>query len=350
MENPFSISFGRINEKVIQRDQEIQPIFEDFNIEYTWNTAYFITGPRGCGKTVTLSYILDEYRAKSNWIVALLTQSNNMLEQMASLLYENGLTKLRTLKVEFSFSFQGISFQVKGEKPVSSIHVYLEKLLSYYQKKEIHVLVAIDDVTKNNGMVDFIRAYQGFLIDHYDVRLLMTGLQKNISKLESDKSLTFLFRSPKIQLAPLSISSIAYSYQTTFNTSEENSIKLAKFTKGYAMAYQLLGDILFRNKVTTLTNGVIKEFDLKISDWSYEIIYSELTETERKILTLIANGITTNQEIMNKLKMSKGNLAIYKKKLSQEGIVNTTIRGKAEFLLPRFDNFIKFKELMLDIN
>ena len=144
-----------------------------------------------------------------------------MLEQLASLLYENGLSKLKSLKVEFSFSFQGISFQVKGEKPVSSIHVYLEKLFEYYNKKNIHILVAIDDVAKNKGMIDFVRAYQGFLIDHYDVRLLMTGLEKNISKLETDCSLTFLFRAPKIQLSSLSIPSIAYSYQETFNISEE---------------------------------------------------------------------------------------------------------------------------------
>ena len=269
-----------------------------------------------------------------------------MLEQLASLLYENGLSKLKSLKVEFSFSFQGISFQVKGEKPVSSIHVYLEKLFEYYNKKNIHILVTIDDVAKNKGMIDFVRAYQGFLIDHYDVRLLMTGLEKNISKLETDCSLTFLFRAPKIQLSSLSIPSIAYSYQETFNISEEESIKLAKFTKGYAMAYQLLGDILFRNNLTTLTNKVIKEFDLKIGDWSYEIIYNELTNTEHKILSLIANGITSNQEIMNKLNMSKGSLAIYKKRLSQEGILNTNTRGKSDFLLPRFDYFIRLKDLI----
>lgn len=115
MENPFSISFGRINGKLIQRDTEIQPIFEDFNLESTRNAVYVITGPRGCGKTVTLSHVLDVYRNQDKWVVARLSQSSNMLEQMASLLYENGLTKFKFLKVEFSFSFQGVTFSVKGE-------------------------------------------------------------------------------------------------------------------------------------------------------------------------------------------------------------------------------------------
>ncbi len=344
MQNPFSISFGRVNENIIQRDQEIIPIFEDFDSEPTRNTVYILTGPRGSGKTVTLSHILDEYYKKDNWVVARLSQSDNMLEQMASLLYENGLTKLKSFKIEFSFSFHGLTFVVKGKEPVSSIHVYLKNLLKYYKKKNIHVLVAIDDVAKNNGMIEFIRTYQGFLIDHYDVRLLMTGLAKNISQLETDRSLTFLLRAPRIQLQPLSIPSIALSYQNTFNISEDESIVLAKETKGYALAYQILGDILYRTNDKKLNKKVLQEYDVKLNDWSYEIIYSELTGNEKTILKCIADGLTTNEELIKKLNMSKGNLAIYKQKLSKEGLINTSIRGKVEFSLPRFANFIKLRE------
>ncbi len=95
MQNPFSISFGRTNEKIIQRDYQIASIFDDFNDINTRNTVYILTGPRGCGKTVTLSHILDCYKSKKDWVVARLTQSDNMLEQLASLLYENGLSIAR---------------------------------------------------------------------------------------------------------------------------------------------------------------------------------------------------------------------------------------------------------------
>lgn len=346
-QNPFSISFGRINKKVIERDQQIEPILEDFNSDYVRNTVYIITGPRGCGKTVTLSHILDIYREKEGWIVARLTQSKNMLEQLASVLYDNGVSKIRSLKLEFSFSFSGLTFQVKGEKPITNIEVYLEKLFKYFADKGVRVLIAIDDVAKNEEMVSFIRSYQGFLIDHYEVKLLMTGLRKNISKLEADKSLTFLYRSPKVSLSPLSISGIAHSYETTFDISEAESIRLAKFTKGYAMAYQLLGDILYRNNVNKLSPSIIKEFDSRIAEWSYEIIWNELTDGDRRILSCIAHGSSTNQEIMTSLGISKGNLAIYKKKLSDEGIIGTSTRGKSEFLLPRFGEFIISKERYL---
>lgn len=111
---------------------------------------------------------------------------------MASLLYENGVSKIEAFEEEF-------------DKQATSIHAYLINLLEYFKKKGIHILVAIDDVCKTNGMVDFIRAYQGFLIDHYDVRLLRSGSFNDISELEKEPSISFLFRAPKIKLSPLSI-------------------------------------------------------------------------------------------------------------------------------------------------
>lgn len=83
---------------------------------------------------------------------------------------------------------------------------------------------------------------------------------------------------------------------------------------------------------------------MKLSQWSYEIIWSELTGKEKEILTYMADGFLSNQELMEKLNTSKGFLAIYKKKLSDEGLIDVSIRGKSSFSLPRFDHFIKMKE------
>lgn len=190
--NSFSISFDRFNQKLIECDQEIKPIFDDFDFEPTKNIVYILTGPKGCGKTVTLGHVLDVYRDKNDWVVSRLSQFDNMLEQMARLLYEVGVSKIEAFEDEF-------------EKQTTSIHAYLNNLFEYFKKKGIHILVAIDDVCKTNGMVDFIRAYQGFLIDHYDVRLLMSGSYNDIVELEKEPSISFLFRASKIQLSPLSI-------------------------------------------------------------------------------------------------------------------------------------------------
>lgn len=346
--NPFAVSFGRTNSQIIERDSELQDVFRDFEAEPARKTAYILIGPRGCGKTVVLSHVLDHYRNRKDWVVARLSLSDNMLEQMASLLYEGGLAKCKFLKTEFSVSFHGLSFSVRGDSPATSIEAYLRRPLSYYKSKGIRVLVAIDDITKTAAMVDFIRAYQGFLIDHHDVCLLLTGLYKNISKLETERSLTFLFRAPKIQLSSLPLLAVAQSYEDVFDITEENALTLAKMTKGYATAYQLLGDILFERSEKKITPEVLRLYDKGLAEWSYDIIWPERTPKEKEILLLVMEGASSNKEVVEKLSMSKGNLAIYKKQLSLEGLLDVSVRGKASFVLPRFDRYVRIRKELED--
>ncbi len=347
-QNPFTISFGRVNSEIIGRDSSLLPIMDDFSSSSPRSTIYVITGPRGCGKTVSLSHLIDMYCEKKDWVVARISMCETMLEQMASILYEHGLTKFSFLKKEFSFSFHGISFSVEGKEKVSSVQAYLSKLLAYYKKKNIKVLVAVDDVAKTPAMVDFIRAYQGFLIDHYDVRLLFTGLYKNISKLENDRSLTFLYRAPKISLPPLSLHQIATSYQNVFALSIDESLSLSKLTGGYALAFQILGDILYRSGKRKIDAELLSDYDARLAEWSYEFIWSELTDQEKKVMTFIAHGKDGNQELMDELSISKGNLAIYKQKLAKEGLLDVSTRGKSRFILPRFGEYILFQEKLAE--
>lgn len=89
---------------------------------------------------------------------------------------------------------------------------------------------------------------------------------------------------------------------------------------------------------------MLREYDKNLAEWSYDIIWSELTLKEKEILALIAQGFSTNQAIMDKASMSKGNLAIYKKRLNQEGLVDVSVRGKLQFSLPRFDKYVLFQK------
>ncbi len=60
-QNPFTTSFGRATSQMIQRDYDLTPIFEDFGTEPCQSIAYILTGPRGCGKIVALSHVVDSY-------------------------------------------------------------------------------------------------------------------------------------------------------------------------------------------------------------------------------------------------------------------------------------------------
>ena len=49
-QSPFAISFGRKNEKIIERDQESSSIFEDFNAEQTRKLSIFLLVQEGAAK------------------------------------------------------------------------------------------------------------------------------------------------------------------------------------------------------------------------------------------------------------------------------------------------------------
>ncbi len=99
-----------------------------------------------------------------------------MLEQLAGKIYENGKVKKLFVKTEFSFSFKGLDFSIKGENPVSNIESLLDRIFTYLSNKNINVLVLIDDVSNNQYIKQFIQTYQQFIRSKYKVFLLMTGL------------------------------------------------------------------------------------------------------------------------------------------------------------------------------
>lgn len=76
-----------------------------------------------------LSYIYNYFNNLDNWIVVDLGPKDNLLENIVSELYEVGKMKHIFLKAEFSFSFHGLSFSIKGNEPVSSVNTLRKKCL-----------------------------------------------------------------------------------------------------------------------------------------------------------------------------------------------------------------------------
>ena len=104
------------------------------------------------------------------------------------------------------------------------VEIKIKKMLSVLKELGKRLLVAIDEVTNSSDLRAFASAYQIFLYEGYPFFLIMTGLYDNVRSLQNEKSLTFLYRAPKIYLEPLNINAIANSYRETFNISTEEEI------------------------------------------------------------------------------------------------------------------------------
>lgn len=341
--NPFNVSFGEKPTNLIFREKELNEIKDNFLSDTPTSKPMIITGPRGCGKTVLLSTISNEFSAYNDWIVIDLNPFMDMHEQLAGKIIDKGKLRKLFLKMDFNFSFKCLSFSINGDVSVNNINNLLEYIFEYLNKKRIKVLITVDDVASNEFVKPFIYTYQSFLRNGYSVFLLMTGLYENINRLENVKNLTFLQRTPKIYLDELSLRAIAISYENVFNLDQTSAVKLAKVTSGYAYGYQLLGNILYRNNTDKITKDVLDEFDMRLEENVYNQIYLSLSKKEKEILFAMCEYDDIG-ELLTYLKVGNPYFQVYKRNLFRRGLINTSTYGKVYFTLPRFKEFLKFKK------
>lgn len=342
--NPFSMTFGIEPNNFINREDIKEKIISEFSAENPSNYVYILSGVRGSGKTVLLSNISDEFKKNNDFIVVDPYNKSNILESIASQLYENKKIKRIFVKKQISLSFHGIGFSISGEKPISSVVALLIEMLEAIKEEGKKVLITIDEVDNSPEMKEFVETYQTLLRNKYPILLLMTGLYENISKLQENKSLTFLYRAPKLFLQPLNKRSMAISYSKLLNVDIETAISYATFTKGYAYAYQTLGYLMHQTNEKELSQSILFEFDRIMYDYVYDKIFSELSKKEKDIvLSIKTNEPLEVSSICKASKLDVKEFSVYRDRLIKKGILFSPSYGHLEFSLPRFKEFLLFK-------
>jgi predicted AAA+ superfamily ATPase len=318
--NPFSTTFGRQPDNYISRLNEQNQIMSEFSSSQPSNYVYLLTGVRGSGKTVLLSAIAKHFIKEQDWIVVDPGPKDNILENIAAEIYETGRVKHLFLESEFSFSFQGLTFSIKGKTPITTVNSLLKKMLDQIKKKNKKVLITIDEVDNSPQMKLFIQAYQSLIRLDYPVMLLMTGLYENVSKLQEDKTLTFLYRAPKINLGPLSLNAIAGGYQRYLEVTDALAVDLAKLTKGYAYAYQVLGYLFFQKKKKEIDAELLADYDQYLSEYVYEKVFSGLSLGEQEILkSFVSDDPMKVDDLRKKRGLTASYFSNYRAKLIKEG-------------------------------
>ena len=201
------------------------------------------------------------------------------------------------------------------------------------------VLITIDEVSSNKNVKVFVSQFQIFMREKLNVFLIMTGLYENIKSLKDEKTLTFLYRAPTIDLKPLNLALVAQKYKEVFNISREAADSMAKITKGYPFAYQVLGYLCWTEKKNW--TDVIPQFDAMLEDYVYSKIWSELSKNDQVVLKAIADIQSGKvEDIRKETDMSSDKFAVYRNRLLKSGIINATSYGYVALMLPRFKEFI----------
>ena len=338
MENKFTLTFGQKPSSYINREHISDKICSDFCLDYPLSHIYIISGVRGSGKTVLLTNVSKTIEKKKDWVVVDVNPNREILEQIASGIYENAHVKHLFLTKTFSFSFHGFGFSIEGDTPVSNIKTILEKMLDVLQKQKKKLLITIDEASNNIHMRSFAHDFQSLLRENYPVFTLMTGLYENVNSLQNNKNITFLYRAPKIALGPLDLDLIKDEYQKIFNQEKEETIdKLAELTKGYAFAYQVVGYLF--SKYRSIPK-IYEELDQYLSIYVYEKIWSILPKNEKIYLKCFTSDVSTTEDVTQKVPYDKKSCSVYRDRLIKRGIIVSKGYGSIELLLPRFEHFI----------
>ena len=344
MNNPYCLTFGKEPYQLISRYVPFNEIIRIFTDEAPSQHIYMITGVRGSGKTVFMNSIAKELREDKDWIIIELNSSGDLLEEMAQkLYYEPGMNKVfKESGISLSFSGIGVEFKKKDIMSANA-EIVVEKMLEKLNKKKKRVLITIDEAVNTKEMRLFASAFQIFVRKDLPLFLLMTGLYENINILQNEKNLTFLYRAPKIYLLPLNMGSMADIYEKTLKMTSEKALMLAKETKGYSFAFQVIGYFCFAyNGDYEKAKREIRQY---LDDYVYEKIWAELPEKEKKIVTVIAvDKLNEVAEIKERLELKPNEFSVFRDRLIKKGIVDGRIRGRLEIALPFLDYYIREHE------
>ena len=342
-DNPFTLTFGKTPGEYIPRYEKTQEILDTFSGTNPVSQTYLIEGIRGSGKTVLMTAIAKELASSEKWIVVNLNMTRDLMEDLAVKLSEKCSKLLPDLaKTGFSISVAGFGLGLNAPASVQNYSGVISELLSRLQKKKKRVLITIDEVSNSRTMKEFASEFQIFLREDYPLFLIMTGLYENIYNVQNDPSLTFLLRSPKLSLEPLSIAQITKQYAHIFHMEKEPASYLAGITKGYAFAFQALGMLYYEYRDDLPVDEILSKLDDMLDDFVYRKIWDGLSTTDRQILKVLSDEPMRVNQVCEKLNMSSSSFSTYRKRLINRGLINGKQHGYVSLALPRFAEVIDY--------
>lgn len=345
--NPYTISFGRIPSKYLSRTSIIDSITEALERDTPDEQAFKLTGIRGTGKTVTLTAIEQRFTGREDWIVTDLRPDSDMIVGLVSHLYSSVGFITKLIDTSLNLSAFGIGVNISTKSPVTSIDYVLEIILKEIEKRNVKLLIVIDEAHKTKGMIDLIQEFQIMLRKNLPVYVIVAGLYEDIESLENADGLTFFLRAAKYEMTPLNITYIRDDYKNTLGLPFEEAEKMAFLTKGYAYAYQVLGKYMWDSGSKTLTEEVLRQLDDVLADKVYRKIWTELAPKDRWFLQFIVRKDTMSvEELLSTAKATHSQWSVPRTRLHEKGIIDVQSRGMISLRLPRFREFVEMQTIM----
>ena len=337
-DNPFTLTFGILPKEHISRMESMDMVTSTFSADHPVSQTYLIEGIRGSGKTVLMTSVMNALESKGDWIVVDLNAKVDLLTEFALRLRDACKSKKNLIPSSLKISIAGVSVGVDGTEVRQDNVGVIEQMLDVLKKKNKRVLIAIDEVMHNQNMKVFASQFQILIRKGYPLYLIMTGLYENVSAIQNDPALTFLLRSPRINLEPLSIFQVVQQYISSLGVDFDKATELANITKGYAFAFQALGMLYYEHGDEDELEVILTRLDGMLDEFVYRKIWESLSGVEKKIVKAMGDNPVFVKDVCEKSGVNSSSFSKYRERLMYKGIIKPTQHGQVELLLPRFSS------------
>ena len=127
--------------------------------------------------------------------------------------------------------------------------------------------------------------------------------------------------------------------EPVFNIDDETADEMARLTRGYSYAFQVLGYIRWENKSKSLEE-ILPQYDQYLDEYVYSKIWSELSANDKRVIIEMSKSRETRvTAIREALGMSTSEFSVYRDRLKRKGLINTADYGRISLILPRFEEY-----------
>ncbi|ERJ74557.1 ATP-binding protein [Streptococcus sobrinus] len=354
--NPFDVGFGKVPKIFLDRSELVETTLKALKDENSLFQTSLVYGMRGSGKTSFMTEVSEKLAKDDKWLTIDLSISDGLIEDFADYLEKESKTNqaLAASIQSLGLSAFGLSASFSRKEEGEAAKIKIESLLEQLTKKNISLLLTIDEVTNTKAVREFASFYQVLVRKKFKIAILLAGLPENINQLITHDVLTFLLRANKILLPTLGDYSIMDSYLKTFGKggrqiSSEVLTKMAAYVKGYAYAFQLLGYLLWnqtenKKRVTDKDlEAVLPTYQAYLFQNVYTLMYRQFTGQEKLFLKVMAQNDVLevpSAYLVEELGKTKAYVNVYRDRLLKSQVLTSPERGQLTFSLPYFKDFL----------
>jgi hypothetical protein len=357
----FLPAFGNRPARIIGRKDVMADFTEGLSLPVGHQKrASILIGQRGTGKTALLLEFA-EIAAGMDCVVARVTASNEMLEEIIQTIQANGARFIPEGKAKikgFSAGAMGFSFGLTFTEKTEAHFGFRVKLgllcdeLAQYGKK---VLILVDEVQSNTPeMRSLATTYQHLVGENRDIAIVMAGLPSAMSMVLNDDILTFLNRAHKTHLQPLPFGEIAICYATEFSRQgkriEPETLEAAVVaTRGYPYLFQLVGYYITELSAETdeigseVVTQAIANSQRDMVDSIFNTALRAVSPRDMDFLKAMAqdSGDSRMSAIRSRMGVSQPYAQKYRTRLIEAGLIAAARRGEVTFVLPYLGEYLR---------